>query len=100
MKTAMIPAGPPRPPLFGLGRIFVSPGSFRSLPAREIGRALTRHAAGDWGDLKPLDRVANDLALEKGSPVLSSFTARNGKRFRIITTASRSETRVELREEE
>ena len=36
--------------------------------------SLIRHSNCDWGDLCDQDRASNDLALQEGSRLLSSYT--------------------------
>ena len=59
-------------------------------------RALTRHAAGDWGNLCDEDRRENELALQEGHRLLSAYQADDGTKFWIITEADRSVTTVLL----
>jgi hypothetical protein len=75
---------------FSLGRIVATPGALQALheagqPADEF---LARHVTGDWGDLDPEDRQANDAALIDGSRLLSAYTTRKGERLWIITEAA------------
>ena len=85
---------------FLLGRILATPGALEAL--REAGqdplRFLSRHAAGDWGDLVPCDRRENELALEHGRRLLSSYPV-GETRVWIITEADRSVTTLLLPEE-
>jgi len=52
MKTAKKP--------FSLGRVVATRNSLESVPTHGILSALERHERGDWGDLCPDDRAAND----------------------------------------
>lgn len=58
--------------------------------------ALNRHLSGDWGDLCPEDRDANDRALREGTRLLSSYSSSEGETFWIITEWDRSATTVLL----
>lgn len=58
-----------------------------------------RHRNGDWGDLDPEDRAANDAAVHHASRVLSSYllpdrlaTTTGQRKLWIITEADRSVT--------
>lgn len=84
---------------FPLGHIFSTPGVIQSIPNQEIVDALMRHASGDWGDLDPEDKQANDDAILHGGRILSAYTSSDGIRFWIITEADRSMTTILLPEE-
>jgi hypothetical protein len=60
---------------FPLGRLLATPGALAVLEASGVSpfALLSRHAAGDWGDLDLHDRVANQLALRDGSRILSAY---------------------------
>lgn len=57
---------------------------------------LGRHTRGDWGDIRPEDWRANQIALREGERVFSTYTDRHQNRFYIITEADRSATTVLL----
>jgi hypothetical protein len=88
-------------PRFPLGRMVATPGALDAL--QESGetplRYLTRHQAGDWGELDPADVKENELGLEQGLRLLSAYVLRNGAKIWIITEADRSATTVLLPEE-
>ncbi len=89
--------GPPRDPLvravaFPLGQMLMTPGVGEQVPPSELLQALRRHARGDWGDLDPEDRAANDRALKEGARLLSAYHSKAGVKFWIITEADRSAT--------
>lgn len=48
---------------------------------------LRRHQAGDWGDLDPEDRAANNRDLIHGGRLLSAYDVAAGVRVWIITEA-------------
>ncbi len=83
-----------------LGRVVATPGALRTLD--EAGEHpfsyLARHAAGDWGDLCDHDRRENELSLEHGRRLLSSYPV-GGGRLWVITEADRSATTILLPEE-
>jgi hypothetical protein len=82
-------------PLFPLGFVAVTPEVEQTLSPADIARALARHAAGDWGELCPEDRRANDDALQAGGRLLSVYRAReSGERLLVLTDADRSATTV------
>ncbi len=62
-------------------------------------RSFKRHVAGDWGNLKEEDKKENELSLEKGFRLLSSYKYRDGTKIWIITEADRSTTTILFPEE-
>ncbi len=83
-----------------LGRVVATPGALRLLASAGISPAslLRRHAAGDWGCVRPADGRLNDLAVEDGSRVLSAYEAGRGKVW-LITEWDRSATTILLPQE-
>jgi hypothetical protein len=53
---------------------------------------LARHVSGDWGDLGDEDKAENELSVEKGFRILSSYKLNTGATIWIITEADRSAT--------
>jgi hypothetical protein len=87
--------------LFELGRIVATPGALSAL-----GRAdqtpvefLSRHAAGDWGELEAQDIAENGYSLAHGFRLLSSYRTELGETVWVITEADRSATTLLLPEE-
>ncbi len=80
-------------PLFPLGRIVATPGALEILAATATDPAelLSRHAAGDWGEVPPEDARENAYGLEHGFRILSSYEVA-GEKVWIITEADRSST--------
>ena len=72
-------------PKVTLGQIHVTPEAAKAVPTHDVVRALSRHASGDWGVLKPEDRRQNELALAHHGRLLSIHRAQNGCRFYVIT---------------
>jgi hypothetical protein len=83
-----------------LGKVVATPGALKLLS--EIGEDpfgyITRHAAGDWGELCAFDRRQNEIALRDGYRVLSSYPV-GRECVWVITEADRSITTVLLAEE-
>jgi hypothetical protein len=79
---------------FPLGTLCVTPGADAALIESGVTLTdlLTRHATGDWGELDPADRQANETALRNGLRLLSSYRLPNGQTLWIITEADRSAT--------
>ncbi|KKN39327.1 hypothetical protein LCGC14_0744320 [marine sediment metagenome] len=70
-------------------------GNFRAV----LGDLLRRHASGDWGDLSPDDRKANEEALKNGDRLLSAYHLLSGVKLWVITEADRSSTCILLPDE-
>ncbi len=60
--------------------------------------SLTRHQAGDWGELDEEDKKANQDALAYGLRIMSVYRVL-GVRFWVITEANRASTTIMLPEE-
>jgi hypothetical protein len=93
------PAETSAPPL-PLGRVVATRGALDALAAADVAPAtlLTRHAAGDWGDISPEDAAENALSLSQGFRVLSIYRV-GAARIWVITEADRSSTCLLLPEE-
>ena len=89
----MIPSGSVKVPL---GRIVATPAALGTVSQPDIVAALRRHAVGDWGDVTPDDRAANDDALRSGERLLSVYQSATGTTFWVLTEADRSVTTVLL----
>jgi hypothetical protein len=82
-----------------LGRVVMTAHAAGVLNPADVAAALARHAAGDWGEVCPDDRDANERALETGLRFLSVYSAADGRNFWIITESDRSVTTVLLPED-
>ena len=82
-----------------LGQIMATPGALRELDDEDRLLGLCRYQRGDWVNLDEEDRGSNEQALVEGNRLLSVYTARNGRRFWIITEWDRSVTTILLPEE-
>ena len=83
------------PTRFELGRVLITPGAKQAMDEAGISFAslLSRHAAGDWGELDEEDKAANDSALASGEDrILSSYPLLTNEKIWIITEADRSAT--------
>ena len=84
--------------LFELGTVVATPGALKAL--EEAGQTplefLARHWAGDWGELSDFDVQENELALEEGFRLLSSYRTAKGDKIWVITEADRSVTTLLL----
>jgi hypothetical protein len=81
-----------------LGRLFATPAALEALRDANVSVSdlLARHLNGDWGDLTEDDRRQNDLALETGLRVLSSYSISGNVKVWVITEWDRSVTTVLL----
>ncbi len=79
-----------------LGRIVATPAALGAVSQPDIAAALRRHAVGDWGDVTPDDRAANDDALRSEERILSVYRSATGTTFWVLTEADRSATTVLL----
>ena len=79
-----------------LGRIVATPAALGTVSQPDIVAALRRHAVGDWGDVTPDDRAANDDALKSNERILSVYQSATGITFWVLTEADRSVTTVLL----
>ena len=82
---------------FPLGRVVATPGALELLSSAGMtpDPLLIRHVNGDWGDVPPEDAKENDLSLQEGFRILSSYPVA-GERLWIITEADRSSTTLLL----
>ena len=89
-----------RKPLFDLGQLVATPGALAALEktGQNAMDFLSRHARGDWGELPKEDKDENQLSLEKGFRLLSSYRTSAGTIW-VITEADRSHTTLLLPEE-
>lgn len=81
---------------FPMGRIVATPGVIAEVPAHEMQIALSRHHAGDWGEVCDDDRLENERSLREGLRLLSVFCTKIGVKFYVITEHDRSVTTVLL----
>lgn len=86
----------PEIPLFHLGALAVTRAAVDALCACDVAEALTRHALGDWGEVCADDAADNDRAVIVGDRLFSSYKARSGEPFFVITEFDRSVTTVML----
>ena len=84
---------------FRLGQIVTTPNALELLTSEDILMAITRHQAGDWGELSAEDRIANDQSLIDGTRILSAYHSARGLRFWILTERDRSVTTVLMPED-
>jgi hypothetical protein len=83
---------------FPLGRLAATPGALEALAAS--GQTpeffITKHLAGDWGEVDAEDRRLNNEALTHGDRLLSVYRTLRGVRLYVITEADRTVTTILL----
>ena len=80
-------------------KLVATPGVLEKVGLADCVAAFERHQKGDWGELCPEDKEANDFALKHGGRLISAYTSREGVKFWIITEHDRSVTTFLLPEE-
>jgi len=88
-------------PLFDLGQLVATPGALAALEktGQNAMEFLSRHVTGDWGELPKEDKAENQLSLEKGFRLLSSYRTSANEKIWVITEADRAHTTLLLPEE-
>lgn len=83
---------------FSLGRTFITPGALAAL--EESGQSpiefLSRHQAGDWGEVCQEDKQENEFSLVHSFRLLSAYRTKTGTKLWVITEADRSATTILL----
>ncbi|MCP3706803.1 hypothetical protein M3I54_07350 [Paraburkholderia sp. CNPSo 3274] len=81
-------------PRFKLGRIFATPDALEVIARAQVSiiDLLTRHVRGDWGELSESDRQQNELSIDAGLRILSSYLLPNQQVVWVITEWDRSAT--------
>jgi hypothetical protein len=74
---------------FHPGRIYATPAAQRAIAAsgQSPVEFLERHLRGDWGDVSPDDRRANDDSLQDGARILSAYHTSLGTKLWVLTEA-------------
>jgi hypothetical protein len=80
---------------FPLGQTVATPGALEILETMGTSplALLARHQSGDWGDVPPEDATENELSVQQGFRILSSFRI-GQERLWVITEADRSVTTI------
>ncbi|MFL9959571.1 hypothetical protein PQR02_00140 [Paraburkholderia sediminicola] len=88
-------------PRFRPGRVFVTVAALVVLRTANISpvELLLRHVSGDWGDLSESDRQQNELSVEAGLRLLSSYVMPGGQTVWVITEWDRSTSTILLPED-
>lgn len=86
-------------PKFPLGRISVTKRARERLTSKELTRAVSRHASGNWGEVDVLQSIANDKGIATGECLISQYSGNSRVHFWVITEADRSATTILLPED-
>ncbi len=88
-------------PRFKLGKVVATRNAAEMFKPEEMEKCLHRHHRGDWGDLCPSDRKANDAALNEKEPcrLMSVYKLDEERTMWIITEWDRSVTTILLPED-
>lgn len=81
---------------FQPGHIVATPAALDALTAAgdDVLDYLERHLAGDWGDLSAEDNQENELSLQHGWRILSSYTLTDGAKMSRSSSCSCIRKRV------
>lgn len=92
----MFTLGADAAPKFEMGALVATHGAASAVTRTEAIIAFMRHGIGDWGDLGPEGRLANERAMDTGGPLLSAYHSASGAKFFVMTEADRSVTTLFL----
>jgi len=75
---------------FSLGQIVATPAALEALAQNGAAPLdfITRHASGDWGDVCPEDKRANEEALVSGARLFSVYRLADRSKLWVITDAT------------
>ena len=95
MPTVVIAIARPK---FPLGQIVITANAQARLDPADVQQGLSRHAAGDWGEVCPEDARSNADAIWQGHRLMSVY-GQGDKQFWIITDAGHGVTTVLMPED-
>jgi hypothetical protein len=83
---------------FEVGEIVITPAASAALKAegQSITDLLSRHRAGDWGDVSDQVRIVNDRGLVEQFNLQSTYQLENGSRLVVVTNRDRTLTMVHI----
>ena len=83
---------------FPLGQTYATPGALEALSeaGQDAAQFLSRHQAGDWGNLSDEDKKENEFSVDKDLRIFSAYHTSKGEKIWVITEADRSVTTVLL----
>lgn len=84
--------------MFRLGTVVCTIGAGNALIAANVAPwdLIERHVTGDWGDIDPRDRGANEWSIEHDARILSVYRIPGGATIWVLTEADRSATTLLL----
>ncbi len=87
--------------LFPLGKIFLTIGAQEALEEsnQTPNEFLAKHQSGNWGLVCEDDKQENELSVNEGFRILSSYKTSKDVKLWLITEADRSSTTLLLPEE-
>lgn len=90
--------GPESLPKFPLGRVSMTRGVHALVLEGRLDPStlLQRHVTGDWGDLDDEDKRENEMSIEDGSRLMSSYRIDATLTVWVITEAGRQVTTILL----
>ena len=74
-------------------RLIFAPALLEQIPERELMDAFARHDTGDWGLVSKVRTKLNKASLRHGGELVSEYAARNGVRFKVVTSEDSRVTR-------
>jgi hypothetical protein len=68
---------------FPLGQTCATPGALEALSeaGQDAAQFLSRHQAGDWGDLSDDDKQENEFSMDKELRIFSAYHTSQGEKF-------------------
>ena len=83
---------------FEAGEIVITPAASAALDAhgQALAELLTRHQAGDWGDISEPMRALNERGLVEQFNLQSVYQIPSGERVVVVTNRERTLTMVHL----
>ena len=83
---------------FPLGQTYATPGALEALSeaGQDAAQFLSRHQAGDWGNLSDEDKQENEFSVDKELRIFSVYHLSDGTKIWLITEADRSATTLLL----
>jgi hypothetical protein len=87
-----------RKPKFEIGQIVITPAASAALEASgyTLAQLLSRHQAGDWGDVSDHERTVNERGLAEQFNLQSAYAVLRGSRLVVVTNGARTLTMVHL----
>jgi len=83
---------------FDVGEIVITPAASNALAANSmtVDELLTRHQAGDWGDVSAQVREVNERGLREQFNLQSTYALPDCRRLVVVTNRQRTATTIHL----